>query len=321
MASRYLICRPECFIIAFMVLKGIFAAILFFCFTPYASPPIALALGLLTALTIGHPCIQYNGILTKYLLQVSVAGLGFGMNVTEVVAAGKTGILLTAISISATLAIGYFLGKRLAVNRNTSCLISVGTAICGGSAIAAVAPLINAREEEISVSMGTVFILNSVALFLFPPAGHLLGMTSAQFGSWAAIAIHDTSSVVGAAERFGPEALKTAAVIKLTRALWILPLTIAATVIFKHRVSKVRLPLFIFAFILASLVATLLPAYGPVYASLARMARTGLTVTLFLIGAGLSKDCLRTVGLKPVLFGALLWAIVLTASLLAVKYI
>ena len=188
--------------------KSLFALGLIFCLTPYASPPIALALGLALALTCGHPYKEHNGKATKYLLQISVVGLGFGLNFGEVIKAGKTGVLFTVVSIFGTLVLGYFIGNFLTVGKNTSRLISAGTAICGGSAIAALAPIINASENEISVSLGTVFILNSIALFLFPAIGHLAGLTQNQFGVWAAIAIHDTSSVVGAAARYGQEAFE-----------------------------------------------------------------------------------------------------------------
>lgn len=302
-----------------MIAKIVFAAIFLFCITQYSSPPIALALGLIMALTVGHPFKKYNSRVTKYLLQISVVGLGFGMNFSEVITAGKTGVLFTVISISSTLIIGYMLGKWLSVNRKTAHLISFGTAICGGSAIAAMAPVLNANEEEISVSLGTVFILNSIALFIFPPIGHFLRLTSSQFGFWAAIAIHDTSSVVGAASRFGPEALKIATVIKLTRALWILPLTLAATFVLRHKSSKVSVPYFIFAFVIASIITTVFPTFSPIYLSLARIAKTGLTITLFLIGAGLSKDCVQSVGFKPIMLGVFLWIIVSVVSLFVAR--
>jgi uncharacterized integral membrane protein (TIGR00698 family) len=293
---------------------ALFSALLLFCFTPYATPPLALALGLGLALTAGHPWPGHNGRIVKYLLQASVVGLGFGMNFAEVLAAGRTGVVFTAVSIFGTLAAGWLIGRWLRIDRNTSLLISSGTAICGGSAIAAMAPILNAEEKEISVALGTVFILNSVALFLFPPIGHRFGLSQAQFGLWSAIAIHDTSSVVGAASRYGGEALKIATTIKLTRALWILPVSFGAALALKNRAARVAPPYFIFAFAAASLLVSVFPGFGPVYSGITRGARTGLTVTLFLIGAGLSRRTLKTVGVKPVLQGVLLWAIISTAS-------
>ncbi len=295
-----------------------FSAALLFCLSPFASPPLALALGLGLALTVGHPWKSHNGRIIKYLLQLSVVGLGFGMNFGEVVKAGRTGVVFTAISIFGTLTAGWLIGKWLKIERNTSGLISCGTAICGGSAIAAIAPIINAGEKEISVALGTVFILNSIALFLFPPIGLHLGLTQAQFGLWSAIAIHDTSSVVGAAARYGPEALKIATTVKLTRALWIIPLSFGAAFAFKNRSAKVSLPYFIFAFAGASLLVSAFPGFGAVYSGITHAAKTGLTVTLFLIGAGLSRDNIKTVGFKPVMQGVILWTLISSVSLFAV---
>ncbi len=297
---------------------ALFSGFLLFCLTPYASPPLALALGLALALTIGHPWRGHNARVVKYLLQFSVVGLGFGMNFGEVVAAGRSGVAFTAVSILGTLTAGWLLGKWLKIERNTSHLISSGTAICGGSAIAAIAPIINAGEKEISVAMGTVFILNSIALFLFPPVGHALGLSQHQFGLWSAIAIHDTSSVVGAAARYGPEALKIATTVKLTRALWIIPLSLVAAFTFKNKSAKMSPPYFIFFFAAASLFVSAFPAFTAVYSDITLAARTGLTVTLFLIGAGLSRETIKAVGAKPVVQGVLLWALISSVSLFAV---
>jgi uncharacterized integral membrane protein (TIGR00698 family) len=302
-----------------MVSRTVFIIGLLLCCTPLVSPPVALALGLLVAFTCGHPYKKHNGKATKYLLQLSVVGLGFGMDFGEVVTTGKTGVFVTVISIGGTLVLGYLLGRWLAVNRKTSHLVSCGTAICGGSAIAAIAPIIDADEKEMSVSLGTVFILNSIALFLFPAIGHYLHLTQHQFGLWSAIAIHDTSSVVGAAARYGSEALKVATTVKLTRALWIIPLSLLAALVFKNRSAKISIPHFIFAFVAASIVVTLLPDMGTFYGTLVHAARIGLTVTLFLIGAGLSRETLKTVGIKPVLQGTLLWVVISAVSLLAIK--
>lgn len=301
------------------VTRAVFWTLALFCFTPWGTPPLALALGLAMALTLGHPYKTHNSKAVKYLLQASVIGLGFGMNFGEVVNAGRSGVAFTAISIAVTLTAGLLLGSLLKVKRNTSCLIASGTAICGGSAIAAMAPVVGAADEEISVALGTVFILNAAALFIFPPIGHALGMSERQFGLWSAIAIHDTSSVVGAAARFGPEALKVATTVKLTRALWIIPLSLAGAMFFKNKSAKVTVPYFIFAFVLASLTVTALPAGAAAYALIALAAKKGLTLTLFLIGAGLSRSTIRAVGIKPVAQGIILWAFISVGSLLALR--
>jgi len=297
-----------------------FVAILLFCCTSYASPPMALALGLILSLTLGNPFKKLSSKTAKYLLQISVVGLGFGMNLGEVISAGKTGVMITIFSIAGTLVLGYMLGKLLVVNSKAASLISSGTAICGGSAIAAMAPILGANEKEISISLGTVFILNSIALFVFPVIGHFFGLTSHQFGVWAAVAIHDTSSVVGAAAKYSPDALKVATVIKLTRALWIVPLSLLAAFVFKNRSSKSQFPYFIFAFVLASCIVTLLPNMNTIYMSLTHIAKIGLTITLFLIGSGLSKETLKTVGFRPILLGTILWVIVSSVSLLLVRF-
>lgn len=299
--------------------KVIFFALSVFCFTPYSTPPLALALGLALALTLGHPYRTHNSKAVKYLLQASVVGLGFGMNFAEVLKAGRTGAGVTVVSITATLAAGVLLGKLLSVKRNTSYLISSGTAICGGSAIAAIAPILNADDQEISVALGTIFILNAVALFIFPPIGRALALSQTQFGFWSAIAIHDTSSVVGAAARYGAEALKIATTVKLTRALWIIPLSVAAALAVKNKSAKVTVPYFIFAFVLASVTVTALPAYSAAYSFTAGFAKKGLTFTLFLIGAGLSRKTLEQVGFRPILQGVALWLLISAGSLLAIK--
>lgn len=299
----------------------VFMAGLFFCLTTLASPPLALALGLVMAFTVGHPFKQFNGRVIKYLLQVSVIGLGFGLNFGEVVNAGKTGILFTVVSILGTLIVGYLIGKWMSINQKTSYLISTGTAICGGSAIAAIAPIIDADENEVAIALGTVFILNSVALFLFPPLGHYLGLTMKQFGMWSAIAIHDTSSVVGAAARYGDEALKIATTVKLTRALWIIPVALGTAIALKNRAAKIQFPYFILGFIGASLCVTFLPGFRPVYAGFVQVAKIGLTITLFLIGSGLSRETLKAVGVRPVVQGVILWGIISVVSLLAVQSI
>lgn len=297
---------------------ALFTAAILFCLTPWATPPLALALGLILALTIGNPFASRTAGATKLLLQGSVVGLGFGMNLANVVAAGRTGILFTVATIVGTLLLGYLLGRAMGISRGTAHLIASGTAICGGSAIAAVGPVIGASDEEMSVSLGTVFVLNGIALFLFPPIGTLLHLTQTQFGVWAAIAIHDTSSVVGAAARYGAEALQIATTVKLIRALWIVPLVIGTTLAFRRKATGVAIPWFILFFLLASVARTYIAAPAELWDVLVRIARTGLTVTLFLIGAGLSRRTLAAVGFRPMLLGIVLWIAISCAGLWAV---
>jgi uncharacterized integral membrane protein (TIGR00698 family) len=238
------------------VLKIIFILAFIFCLTGYASPPAALALGLLVALTIGHPYHELNNKVTKILLQASVVGSGFGMNLEKVIQVGKEGISFTIISIFGTLILGLLVGSLLNIHKKTSHLISSGTAICSGSAIAAVGPVLRASDQEMSVALGTVFILNSIALFIFPIIGHWFNLSQIQFGFWAGIAIHDKSSVVGAAVKYGQSALQTATTVKLTRALWIVPVTLITAFLFKEKSHKVSISYFIFLFLLASILRT-----------------------------------------------------------------
>ncbi len=301
------------------VRRGIFLTAVLFCISPWASPPVALAVGLGLALTLGHPFKQHNSKVTKYLLQVSVVGLGFGMNFSQVVSTGKTGIMFTVVSIMGTLAVGYLIGRLLKVSKKTSYLVSAGTAICGGSAIAAVAPVIDADEKDVAISLGTVFILNSVALFVFPVIGHVLGLTGEQFGMWSAIAIHDTSSVVGAAAQYGSDALAIATPVKLTRALWIVPIALLTAVVVRNKSAKISFPYFIVLFVLASVVVSVFPAGKTVYSGVVSVAKTGLTLTLFFIGAGLSREILKSVGLRPVVQGIALWCIVSVVSFVVIR--
>ena len=301
--------------------KIIFVIISVICLTPFVSPPVALLLGLIVANTIGHPFLKWNGKLTKMLLQISVVGLGFGMNVQSALKAGSQGILFTVVSIIGTLVIGYLLSRLLKIEPVISHLISSGTAICGGSAIAAVGPVIGANEKQMSVALGAVFILNSVALFLFPAIGHYLALTETQFGLWSAIAIHDTSSVVGAASRYGPHALEVATTVKLARALWIIPLSIATAMIFRNGSGKVKIPWFIGYFVIAMVLNTYLPGVSVVSPYIVSIAKAGLTLTLFLIGAGLSIQMLKSVGIRPLLQAIILWVIISGAALWAVTSI
>ena len=283
----------------------------------WVTPPVVLFIGLVFALLCGQAYPTFNKQVSKKLLQYSVIGLGFGMNLQASLASGKEGMLFTIISVIGTLLIGMFIGcKILKLNRNTSYLISSGTAICGGSAIAAVGPIIKAKDTDMSMALATVFILNAIGLFLFPILGHWLGLSQQEFGTWAAIAIHDTSSVVGAGAAYGEEALQVATTIKLTRALWIIPLALVTSVIFRSDGKKISIPWFILFFILAMLINTyLLADYPEVGKFIAGIARKGLIITMFFIGASLSIDVIKSVGIRPLLQGILLWIIISAASL------
>ncbi len=295
------------------------------------APPIALILGIAFGVCFAHPMRALSASLSKLLLQMSVVALGFGMNLSQVLRVGYAGFAYTAIGIATAMLLGMTLGRLLHVQRQPALLISVGTAICGGSAIAAMAPITSATEEEISVSMGTVFLLNSVALFLFPFVGHALHLSQNQFGLWAALAIHDTSSVVGAASVYGSQALAIGTTVKLTRALWIVPVSFL-TAAWIARCAKDRgetntgvqarrpLPWFILFFCIAAAVNTLLPGLHSSFAALDHLGKQGLTATLFLIGTSLSRQTLADVGTRPLVQGTILWVLVATASLAAIAF-
>jgi uncharacterized integral membrane protein (TIGR00698 family) len=280
----------------------------------FISTPFALLAGLIFELTTQHPYPDESRRLAKLLLQASVVALGFGMDMHEVLHAGLSGFLYTAGSITLAMLIGMGLGYLFSVGKKAAFLISAGTAICGGSAIAAVGPIVHAGEEEMAMSLGAVFILNSVALFLFPLVGYALHMTQPQFGLWAALAIHDTSSVVGATAKYGVTALAIGTTIKLARALWIVPLSLFTAITVKSR-ARIQWPWFILLFCLAALMNSWMPAFHAAFGVLNHLGKIGLTVTLFLIGTGLSKETIRLVGVRPLLQGLILWIIVGTGSL------
>lgn len=282
------------------------------------SPPIALACGLAYGFSVVHPYHVDSRKLSKFLLQISVVALGFGMNLNQVLQAGRSGFIYTAVSITAAMVIGFLLGRLIGVGRVASFLISTGTAVCGGSAIAAVGPIANATDEEMAISLGTVFVLNSVALLAFPAIGSALHLTQTQFGLWSALAIHDTSSVVGATAKFGAVPLAVGTTVRLARALWIVPLSVFTAIATKSK-ARIQWPWFIGFFCLAAVANTYLPLFKPIYPALAHLGVTGLTVTLFLIGTGLSKATLREVGIRPLLQGVLLWAIVALVSLQLIR--
>ena len=269
----------------------------------------------------GNPFIAFNHIAITYLLQFSVIGLGFGMNATAAISAGKEGFLLTIFSIFSTLILGTFLGKWLKTDKKTSHLISCGTAICGGSAIAAISPVIKSNENQTSIALGVIFILNSIALFVFPFIGHQLDLSQKEFGLWCAIAIHDTSSVVGAADKYGAEALQIATTVKLARALWIIPISLLTAFIFKNKSQKIKIPYFIGLFILAMLFNSYVPQTAIVSPYIVNIAKIGLTITLFLIGATLNINTLKAVGVKPLFQGVLLWIFIASLGLVSILYL
>ena len=297
-----------------------------FALSPWATPALALGLGALLALTLGNPVASLTTPASRWLLQGAVVGLGFGIPIRTVLSAGSSGVGYTALGIAAALTAGLLLGHWFRVERQTSLLITAGTSICGGSAIAAVGPAIGAGPEAMSVALATVFVLNAVALYLFPPIGHLLHLSQHQFAVWAALGIHDTSSVVGAAASYGHAALQEATILKLVRALWIIPVTLAAAAL-AHRWQLggesrrgLKLPWFIGLFVLAAVARSSLPASAlPVLDGMVHAARVALVLTLFLIGLGLTRETLRRVGHRPLVQGVLLWVVLGVGTLLAVR--
>jgi uncharacterized integral membrane protein (TIGR00698 family) len=298
-------------------LKALFWMLLLVCCWPAVSAPMALGAGIAFGMLLGNPWTETTSTWSSRLLQTSVVGLGFGMNLPELLETGRDAFLYTAVSISFTMTVGYLLGKLFKTPQGTSTLISFGTAICGGSAIAAMAPVIASDPEDTGVALATVFALNAIALLLFPPMGHLLGMGQRQFGLWSALAIHDTSSVVGAAAAYGGLALAVGTTVKLTRALWIMPAALLAAWLTKSE-GKVKFPLFIIGFIAAATVKTVLPQLDQLWHPLNSVAKQSLVVTLFLIGCGLTREVLGRTGIRPLAQGVLLWMVVSATSSVAI---
>ncbi|MBO9584695.1 MAG: putative sulfate exporter family transporter [Flavobacterium sp.] len=301
--------------------QALFLVVILLCLFSIISPPIALLFGVLIVNLFGNPFVEFNHKAITFLLQFSVVGLGFGMNANSAVSAGKEGFVLTVFSIFSTLLFGFLLGKWLKTEKKTSHLISCGTAICGGSAIAAISPVIKSNENQASIALGVIFILNSIALFVFPFIGHQLDLSQKDFGLWCAIAIHDTSSVVGAANKYGAEALQVATTVKLARALWIIPISILTAFLFKSKNSRIKIPYFIGLFVIAMLVNTYIPSTAVFTAHFVGIAKVGLTITLFLIGATLNFATLRAVGVKPLLQGVFLWIFIAVLALLSILYL
>lgn len=284
----------------------------------FLSPAIALFLGILMSLTIGVPYPKLAKKWSKLLLQISVVGLGFGMNLHESMKAGKEGMIFTIVSVIGVMILGVAIGKIMKINRKNSYLIASGTAICGGSAIAAVAPVIDADDNETSMALATIFILNAIALFIFPVIGEYFNMSQKEFGTWAAIAIHDTSSVVGAGAAYGDEALQVATTVKLTRALWIIPLAFVSTFIFGSKGKKAAIPLFIILFVVAMVINTYVPIPSIITEGIVVASKHILCLTLFLIGCGLSLAAIKQVGAKPLILGITLWVIISVVSFLVI---
>jgi len=297
-----------------MVRKFLFFACLVFALTSWASPPLALACGLVLGLSFTNPFPRQVQKLSKRLLQICVVGLGFSMNLHDVWQVGRSGFLYTILGIGFVMIAGMTLARLLKVTSNNGFLIAVGTAICGGSAIAAVGPVVEATDEEMSVSLSTVFILNSLALILFPVVGRALGLSQEQFGLWAALAIHDTSSVVGAGIKYGAVALAVATTVKLARAMWIAPVALVAAA-GKRQWSEIKWPWFILLFLATTVARTYLPGGAHLFNLAGSVSKTGLVLTLYLIGSCISRQSLRSVGPRPLIHGTLLWLIVAAISL------
>lgn len=300
--------------------RALFIATAVVCGSSYVSAPVALVMGFLFTLLLGNPLPNMSSKATSLLLKISVIGLGFGMNAKQVAEAGKDGIWLTVCSITVVLTLGYLLGRLMKMDKRMSHLIASGTAICGGSAIAAVAPAIKAKPEEISIALGVIFLLNSIALIIFPPMGHFFELSQYDFGLWSAIAIHDTSSVVGAAATYGEEALQVATTVKLTRALWIIPVSLLSVFLFKAKGTKISIPWFIFLFVGAMLLNSFFNL-EPVASDIYQTSKNLLVVTLFLIGSGISISSIKTTGLKPIFQGIILWAVISVLSLTTILYL
>lgn len=297
--------------------KYIFIGLLVLCMAPMVTTPMALAAGIVFSLLFGNPWPKESTIASQMLLKLSVVGLGFGVSIQEVWSVGKDSAGYTIVGIVVTIGVGLVLGRMLHLKGNTAALISCGTAICGGSAIAAMAPVLRSKDDEIAVALATVFSLNAVALILFPFIGDLVGLTQHQFGYWAGMAIHDTSSVVGAAASYGAEALRTGTTVKLTRAAWIAPIAMIAGLWLRSE-QKTKFPLFIGGFVFAAVLHSLVPQLSGLWGALSVIARQCLVITLFLVGCGLSRSVLQRIGPRPLLHGVTLWVFVSLLTLLGI---
>ena len=301
-----------------VITSVVFVILCLACLFPVINPPIALAAGIVFAQFFQNPFPQKTQISINWLLKISVIGLGFGMNIDKAVTAGKDGFIFTILSITLTIGLGMLIGKLFKIDQKIAKLISSGTAICGGSAIAAISPIIKADAKQISIAIGSVFLLNSLALFLFPVLGHYFNMSQHQFGIWSAIAIHDTSSVVGAAQVYGNEALEIATTVKLARALWILPVSVLFALSSHTELKKIKIPYFIGLFILAIMANTYIPNIEFVAPKIVSVSKMGLTLVLFLIGSTLNYKSFMQVGIKPVILAIFIWIFISIVSLIGV---
>lgn len=292
----------------------IISLIIILCFFPFMSSGLALGLGIIISLIPGTKSYIEKSSMSSKLLQASVVLMGFGMNLTQIMETNKQGLKITIVSVISTIIIGVILGKIYKVDKKTTYLIACGTAICGGSAIAAVAPVIKAKDNQISFALGVVFILNAVALFLFPFLGHIMGMSQETFGYWAAIGIHDTSSVVGAGSAYGEKALEIATTVKLTRALWIIPVAFISSLIYKTDGKKIKIPWFILYFVVAIIISHYLPNWNSCFNHLSWLGHKGMLLALFFIGLSLSMSSIKEAGLKSILLGISLWFIIASSS-------
>ncbi|ABA88842.1 membrane protein UPF0324 [Syntrophotalea carbinolica DSM 2380] len=297
--------------------KSLFLVLLGLCAVPFVTTTEGLVAGILFSIFLGNPWAVESSAWSKKLLQISVVGLGFGSGIGEVWSVGRASVVYTMVGITLTLVLGKLLRKIFPSSPKTAALIAFGTAICGGSAIAAMAPVLKSEDDETAIALATVFTLNAVALLLFPTLGHLFDLSQYQFGEWAALAIHDTSSVVGAAAAYGPEALAVGTTVKLTRAMWIAPVALGTALVLKSD-KRAKIPLFIIGFVAASMIHTFIPQFASIYAMLAGVAKQCLVLTLFLIGAGLSKSLLKKVGFAPMALGLTLWFLVGSLTLGAI---
>ncbi|MFC4095872.1 YeiH family protein [Euzebyella saccharophila] len=288
--------------------------------TGWVGSPIALLAGFGFSLLFDNPFKRFCHKSIQLLLKVSVVGLGFGMFINETIEAGKEGFLLTFLSILLTVSLGFLLTKLLGLDKKLGHLITSGTSICGGSAIAAISPVINARSKAISIALAVVFLLNSIALFVFPAVGHFFGLNQHQFGLWCAVAIHDTSSVVGAALEYGDEALQVATTVKLSRMLWILPLSVLSMFVFKAKGEKIKAPYFILFFIGAIIINSyhLLPE--TLTKTLVITSKHLLLLTLFLVGSTISISELKQTGIRPLVMASSLWIFISVLSLGLIIY-
>ncbi|WP_419033937.1 YeiH family protein [Dysgonomonas gadei] len=291
------------------------------CLFPFFSAPLALFIGILLAIFYKGEEVVKTGKLTKYLLQASIVCMGFSMSVHDVVQTGKTGFMITVVSVAVTMVCGIILGRFLQVQKNTTMLISGGTAICGGSAIAAIAPVLGAKNNEISFSLAVIFVLNAVGLFIFPVIGHLLEMDQTHFGYWAAIAIHDTSSVVGACSSYGEQALQVGTTVKLTRTLWIIPLALCIAFFNKNKASKINIPWFIFLFVVAIIIGNYIPGMAETNDHLSWLGKKGMMVSLFFIGTSINMKEVKETGVNTFLLGIILWIIIAVLSYCWIRFV